>query len=108
MRLKFQISCGTYRERRGVRILCSGGKLEEKRPPGRKRRRCEVNVMMNLKEVEGGMDWIALAQDRDRWRSFVNAVTNLLVPQNVGNFLNSCEPVSFSRRSLLDGVCVYV
>ena len=37
----------------------------------------------------GGMDWIDLAQDRDRWQALVNEVMNLLVPQNAGNFLNS-------------------
>jgi hypothetical protein len=42
--------------------------------------------------------------DRDMWRTLVNVVMNLLVPQNVGNFLTSREPVSFSRRTLLHGV----
>ena len=66
------------------------GKPEGKRPLGRPRRRCEVNIKIDLKEVScEGMDWIDVAQDRDRWRALVNAVMNMPVPQNAGNFLTS-------------------
>jgi len=54
---------------------------EGKRPLGRPRRRWEDNIEMDLQEVGcGGMDWIELAQDRDRWRAIVTAVMNLRVP----------------------------
>ena len=54
------------------------------------RHRWEDNIKMDLQEVGcGGMDWIDLAQDCDRWRALVNAVMNLRVPYNVGNFLTS-------------------
>jgi hypothetical protein len=60
---------------------------------------------MILKEMGwGGMNWIDLDQDTDRRWALVNAVGNLRVPYNVGNFLTSQHPVSFSRRSLLHGV----
>jgi hypothetical protein len=50
-------------------------------PLGRSRRRWENNIKMDQREVGwGGMDWINLAQDRDRWRALVNAVMNLRVP----------------------------
>jgi hypothetical protein len=51
-----------------------------------------------------GIDWIELAQDRDRWRALVNVVMNLWVPQNVGNFLTSFKPLSFSKRTLSHGI----
>ena len=57
------------------------GKPEEKRPLGRPRCRWENNIKMDVQEVGcGGMDWIELAQDRNRWRALVNAVMNLRVP----------------------------
>jgi len=66
------------------------GKPEGKSPLGRPRHRWEDNIKMDLQEVGcGGMDWMELAQDRDRWRALLNAVLNLRVPQNVRNFLTS-------------------
>jgi len=67
-------------ERRGVyRVLV--GKPERKRPLGKPRHSWEDNIKMDLQEVGcGGMDWIELAQDRDRWRDLVSSVMNLRVP----------------------------
>ena len=57
------------------------GKPEGKRPLGRPRCRWEDNIKMDLQEVGcGGMDWIKLAQDRDRWLALVNVVMNIRVP----------------------------
>jgi hypothetical protein len=53
---------------------------EEKRPLGRPRSKREDNIKMNLQEVGWGMDWIDLAQDKDRWRVLVNAVMSFPVP----------------------------
>ena len=56
-------------------------KPEGKRPLGRPNRRWEDNIKLDLQEVAyGGMDWIELAQDRERWRARVSAVMIFLVP----------------------------
>ena len=67
-------------ERRGIyRFLVE--KPEGKRPLGRSSRRGENNIKMDLQEVGcGGVDWIKMALDRDRWRTLVTAVMNLRVP----------------------------
>ena len=67
-------------EWRGVcRVLV--GKPEGERPFGRPRHRWDYNIKMNLQEVVlGGVDWIELARDRDKWRTLVNAVMNLRAP----------------------------
>jgi hypothetical protein len=57
------------------------GKPEGKNPLGRPRRRWEDNINMDLQEVGcGAMDWIELAEDRDRRRALVHAVMNLRIP----------------------------
>ena len=95
-------------EERGVyRVLV--GKPVGRRPLGRPRRRWADKIRTNLQEVACVyMDWIGLAQDRDRWRALVSAVMNLRVAWNAGNFLTSCRPVSFTRRTLHHGVSKYV
>jgi hypothetical protein len=66
-------------ERRGVYKIWVGI-YESNRPLGRPRRKWQDNIKMDLQEVEcEGMDWIELAQDRDRWQALMYAVMNLRV-----------------------------
>jgi len=67
-------------KRKGAyRILV--GKPEGKRPLGKPRRRWEDNIKVDLQKVGcGGMDWIELDQDKDRWQALVSTVMNLRVP----------------------------
>jgi hypothetical protein len=70
-------------ERKVYKVLV--GKPEGKRPLGRPRRRWEDEARMDLRENDlGGVDWIRLARDRDRWRAVVSAVMNrrVLAPRS--------------------------
>ena len=71
------------------------GKREEKGPLERQRRRWEDNIKMDLQEVGcGGMDWIDLAQDRIRYRAFVNSVMDLRGPKYARNLLTNLYGLS--------------
>jgi hypothetical protein len=74
------VACSTNGENRNAyRLLV--GKPEGRRPLGRPRRRWLDNISMDLVEMGlGDVDWIGLAQDRDRWRALVNSVLNLRFP----------------------------
>jgi hypothetical protein len=77
-RMEMDRACSMYGE---VHTGFGLANLRKKTPLGRPRHRREDNIKMNLQEVEwGGMDWIDLAQDKDRWRALVNAVINLWDP----------------------------
>jgi hypothetical protein len=81
------------------------GKPERRRSLRRPRHRFEDNIKMNLRQIgQGVINWIDLAQDRDRWRAFVNTVMSLRVPQNVGKILSGSETGGFSRRAQLQEV----
>jgi hypothetical protein len=66
-------ACSTYEKRRGIyRVVVL--KPEGRRPLGRPRRRREDDMKIDLQEVSWGMEWIDLAQDKDRWRALLEAV----------------------------------
>jgi hypothetical protein len=66
-------------KRNAYRLLV--GKPEGKRPLGRPKPKWVDDIRMDLGEMGcGSVDWIGLAQDKDRWRALVNAVTNIRVP----------------------------
>ena len=79
-RMRWAWHVARMEEGRGVHKVLVG-KPEGKRPLGRPRRRWEDNIKMGLQEVGcGDMDWMELAQNRDRWRALVSAVMNFRVP----------------------------
>jgi hypothetical protein len=94
----------TNGEKRSVyRLLV--GKPEGRRPLGRPRRRWFDNIGMDLVEVGwSDVDWIGLAQDRDRWRALLNSVLNLGVLQNAGKLSSIRTTRDLSSRAQLHGV----
>jgi hypothetical protein len=91
-------------EKRNVyRLLV--GKSDRKSPLGRPRHRFVNNIRMDLGEVGwGGVDWIGLAQDRNRWRALVNLVLNLQVPSNAGNLSSGLTTGGLSSNARLQRV----
>jgi hypothetical protein len=86
--------------RNAYRIIV--GKPEGNSPLGRPRRKWEGNNEMGFQETGCEVvDWIHLAQDRDKWQALLNMVMNLRVPKEAGDFLTSRMTISFSRRTLL-------
>jgi hypothetical protein len=90
-------------KRNAYRLLV--GKPEGKRPLGRPRRRWVNNIRMDLGEVEwGGVDWIGLTQDTNRWRALVNSVLNLWA----GKLLSDLTTGGFSSSAQLHGVSLII
>jgi hypothetical protein len=79
-RMRWAVHVARMGEKRNAyRLLV--GKLEGQRPLGRLRRTWVNNIKIDLLEIVwGGVDWIGLAQDRDKWRALVNAVMKLRAP----------------------------
>jgi hypothetical protein len=81
------------------------GYPERDRPLARPKSKWEGNIKMHLREIGvAGVDWIHMAQDRDRWRALVNTVMNLRVPYREGALCLAERTIRFSIRTLLHGV----
>jgi hypothetical protein len=84
-------------KRNACRILV--GKPEGKRPLGRPSHRWVDNTKIDLREIGwDGVDWIDMAQNRDKWRALVNTILNLRVPYNAGKFLSGCTIVRLLKK----------
>jgi hypothetical protein len=84
------------------------GKPEGRRPLGRPRRRWLDNIRTDLVEVGWcDVDWIGLAQDRDRWRALVNSVLNLRIPKNAGKLSSGVTTRDLSSSAQLH-VVIYI
>jgi hypothetical protein len=94
---------GMGEKRNAYRLLV--GKPEGNRSLGRPRRRWVDNIRMDIWEVGwGDVDWIGLAQDRNRWRALVNSVLNLSVPWNAGNVSSGLTSSGLSSSAQLHTV----
>jgi hypothetical protein len=83
-------------------------KPERKRPLGTPRHRWVDNIKIDFGEIRlDGMDWIVLAQDRDKWRALVNAVIKFRVPTML-ELLSGCTTDGLSRKTEIHGVACLV
>jgi hypothetical protein len=81
------------------------GKPEGKRPLRRPRHKWVDNIRMDFREVGwGDMDWIGLAQDRNRWRALVNSILNFRVPRNAGKLSSGLTSSGLSSSAQLHRV----
>jgi hypothetical protein len=96
-------ACSTNGEERDAHRLLVG-KPEGRRPLGRPRRRWVDNIRMDLVDLGwGDVDWIGLAQDRDRSRAPVNSVLNLRVPYSAGKLSSVQRTRDLSNSAQLLG-----